>query len=127
GEPADLVSYRSKSFKSKIRSFLQIRRTMLSIYEGFGGACINTSDGHDIIDCTTGNYQDCAFVADAIIATLPCYAHIHCAQRLGIPLHMMATTSGAPTREIPHPDAIWVCYVDSSLMNLLSYHIAEWT
>lgn len=31
------------------------------------------------------------FVADAIIANPPSFAHIHCAEKLGIPLHMMFT------------------------------------
>lgn len=32
------------------------------------------------------------FVADAIIANPPSFAHIHCAEKLGIPLHMMFTS-----------------------------------
>lgn len=31
------------------------------------------------------------FVADAIIANPPSFAHIHCAEKMGIPLHMMFT------------------------------------
>jgi hypothetical protein len=31
------------------------------------------------------------FVADAIIANPPSFAHIHCAEKLGIPLHLMFT------------------------------------
>lgn len=31
------------------------------------------------------------FVADAIIANPPCFAHIHCAEKLGIPLHIVFT------------------------------------
>jgi UDP:flavonoid glycosyltransferase YjiC (YdhE family) len=31
------------------------------------------------------------FVADVIIANPPSFAHIHCAERLGIPLHLMFT------------------------------------
>jgi hypothetical protein len=31
------------------------------------------------------------FIADAIIANPPSFAHIHCAERLGIPLHLMFT------------------------------------
>lgn len=31
------------------------------------------------------------FIADAIIANPPSYGHIHCAEKLGIPLHMMFT------------------------------------
>jgi hypothetical protein len=31
------------------------------------------------------------FVADAIIANPPSFAHVHIAEKLGIPLHMMFT------------------------------------
>jgi hypothetical protein len=31
------------------------------------------------------------FVADAIVANPPSFAHVHCAERLGIPLHMLFT------------------------------------
>lgn len=31
------------------------------------------------------------FVADCIIANPPSFAHVHCAERLGIPLHIMFT------------------------------------
>lgn len=34
---------------------------------------------------------DKPFVADAIIANPPSFAHIHCAEKLGIPLHLMYT------------------------------------
>lgn len=31
------------------------------------------------------------FIADAIIANPPSFAHVHCAEKLGVPLHMMFT------------------------------------
>lgn len=31
------------------------------------------------------------FVADAIIANPPSFAHVNCAEKLGVPLHMMFT------------------------------------
>jgi hypothetical protein len=37
-------------------------------------------------------------VADAIISNPVCYAHIHCAEALGVPLHLMfpqVTSCGA--------------------------------
>jgi sterol 3beta-glucosyltransferase len=39
----------------------------------------------------SGDEADELFVADTIIANPPSYAHIHCAEKLGIPLHMMFT------------------------------------
>jgi hypothetical protein len=38
-----------------------------------------------------GNADDAPFVADAIIANPPSFAHIHIAEKLGIPLHMSFT------------------------------------
>lgn len=38
-----------------------------------------------------GDPQNAPFVADAIIANPPSFAHIHVAEKLGIPLHMMFT------------------------------------
>ena len=37
-------------------------------------------------------------VADVIIANPPSFAHIHCAQALRVPLHMMFTMSGVLPR-----------------------------
>jgi sterol 3beta-glucosyltransferase len=39
----------------------------------------------------SGDEADELFVADTIIANPPSYDHIHCAEKLGIPLHMMFT------------------------------------
>lgn len=50
-------------------------------------ADLNSSD--DVI-CGDGAF-DKPFVADAIIANPPSFAHIHCAEKLGIPLHLMYT------------------------------------
>jgi len=55
-------------------------------------SCINPSE-----------LSDEPFLADAIIANPPSYAHIHCAEKLGIPLHLMFTMPWSPTHEFPHP------------------------
>jgi len=43
------------------------------------------------------------FVADAIIANPPSFAHVHCAQALGIPAHITFTMPWNATRAFPHP------------------------
>lgn len=43
------------------------------------------------------------FVAEAIIANPASFAHIHCAQALGVPVHLMSTMPSTPTRNFPHP------------------------
>ncbi|CAF3570068.1 unnamed protein product, partial [Rotaria sp. Silwood2] len=66
------------------------------------------------------------FVAEAIIANPPSYGHIHCAQKLQIPLHMIFTMPWSPTSAFPHP----FVKVDHDLgstekRNLLSYSVVE--
>ena len=41
------------------------------------------------------------FFADAIIANPPSMAHIHCAEKLNIPLHMVFTMPWSPTGSAP--------------------------
>lgn len=69
------------------------------------------------------------FVADAIIANPPSFAHIHCAEALGIPLHMMFTMPWSPTRAYPHPLAdikVGNAGVSTPSANYLSHTIVEW-
>ncbi|CAE6526293.1 unnamed protein product [Rhizoctonia solani] len=43
------------------------------------------------------------FAADLIISNPPTFAHIHCAEALGIPLHLTFTMPWSPTAAFPHP------------------------
>lgn len=73
----------------------------------------------------TPGSDDC-FVADAIIANPPSYGHIHCAEKLGIPLHLMFTMPWCPTTEFPHPMVdINTAELATPLANVASYTIAE--
>ena len=66
------------------------------------------------------------FVANAIIATPPSFAHIHCAEKLGTPLHLMFTMPWSPTQSFPHPIAnIKSSSTDGSMTNELSYTIVD--
>ena len=66
------------------------------------------------------------FVADAIIANPPSFAHVHCAERLGIPLHLMFTFPYSPTQQFPHPLAnIKTSNVDPGYTNFMSYPLVE--
>lgn len=66
------------------------------------------------------------FVADAIIANPPSFAHIHCAEALGIPLHLMFTFPYSPTQQFPHPLAnIKTSNVDPGYTNFMSYPLVE--
>ena len=66
------------------------------------------------------------FVADAIIANPPSFAHFHCAEKLGIPLHLVFTFPYTPTQSFPHPLAnIKASNVDQNHTNFMSYPLVE--
>jgi sterol 3beta-glucosyltransferase len=67
-----------------------------------------------------------AFTARAIIANPPSFGHVHCAQKLGIPLHIMLTMPWSPTSAFPRP-LFNVDYSKASIdkVNMLSYRAME--
>ncbi|KAG5742999.1 hypothetical protein H9Q72_000181 [Fusarium xylarioides] len=66
------------------------------------------------------------FVADALIANPPSFAHVHIAEKLGIPVHMMFTMPWSPTRAFPHPLAnIQSSNTDDVMTNYMSYTLVE--
>jgi hypothetical protein len=66
------------------------------------------------------------FIADAIIANPPSFAHVHLAQALSVPVHIMFTMPWSPTREFPHPLAnIIGSGAHASVHNLMSYSMVE--
>lgn len=68
-----------------------------------------------------------SFVAEAIIANPPSFAHVHCAQALGVPLHVMFTMPWSATHAFPHPLAnITNKNIDEGTANYLSYSLVEW-
>ncbi len=68
------------------------RREIFEIMRGCWRSCFEPGDGtdtdHDAVPLRGVRKE---FVADAIIANPPSFAHLHCAQKLGIPLHLMFT------------------------------------
>ncbi|KZV90217.1 UDP-Glycosyltransferase/glycogen phosphorylase [Exidia glandulosa HHB12029] len=66
------------------------------------------------------------FVADAIISNPPAFAHIHCAEALGIPLLMSFTMPWCATGSFPHPLVnISTTNAGERLTNYLSYALAD--
>lgn len=62
------------------------RQAMATMFSGFWRACISATDGEDGDKGTRDNSRQTGerepFVADAIIANPPCFAHLHCAEVL---------------------------------------------
>ncbi|KAF2155263.1 glycosyltransferase family 1 protein [Myriangium duriaei CBS 260.36] len=66
------------------------------------------------------------FIADAIIANPPSFAHIHCAEKLGVPLHIMFTMPYSPTQAFPHPLAnIQSSNADATVTNFMTYGLVD--
>ena len=66
------------------------------------------------------------FIADAIIANPPSFAHMHIAEKLGIPLHLMFTMPWSPTQAFPHPLAnITNSNADANMANFVTYALVD--
>ncbi|CAF0780893.1 unnamed protein product [Adineta steineri] len=96
------------------------RRSLADILASTWLACISDDDE-----------TKASFTAEAIIANPPSFGHVHCAEKLQIPLHIMFTMPWSPTTAFPHP----LAKIDSSIgpkgkINLYSYDVIEmltWT
>ncbi|KAG8715301.1 hypothetical protein FRC08_010741 [Ceratobasidium sp. 394] len=67
-----------------------------------------------------------SFAADAIISNPPTFAHIHCAEALGIPLLMTFTMPWTPTTAFPHPLVnIKESSAEPKMTNYLTYGLAD--
>jgi UDP:flavonoid glycosyltransferase YjiC (YdhE family) len=123
GDPNELMSYMVKnpglipSMKSMQAGEISKKRAMVAeMLEGCWRSCIEPDEA-------TG----APFVADAIIANPPSFAHVHCAQALCIPVHLMFTMPWTATKSFPHPLAnIKDNKAEPSMVNRLSYAMVEW-
>ncbi|KAK3236066.1 hypothetical protein CYMTET_53782 [Cymbomonas tetramitiformis] len=71
-----------------------------------------------------------AFIADAIISNPVTYGHMHCAEALSIPLHLMFPQPWTPTTAFPHPFAGMSYQGKANSKNWLSYQMVDammWT
>ncbi|ESZ90226.1 glycosyltransferase family 1 protein [Sclerotinia borealis F-4128] len=122
GDPKDLMAYMAKnpgilpSISTLLSGEIPKKRKMISkMLEGCWRSCIEP-------DFETGE----PFIAEAIIANPPSFAHIHCAQALGIPVHLMFTMPWSATRSFPHPLAnIQTTETDPKTANFLSYGLVD--
>jgi UDP:flavonoid glycosyltransferase YjiC (YdhE family) len=126
GNPSELMSYMVRnpglipSMKSLKGGDIQRKRKMVAeMLDGCWQSCIEP-------DTLTGT----PFIAHAIIANPPSFAHVHCAQALGIPVHLMFTMPWSGTSAFPHPLANLKFgkggILTQETANLVSYSIVEW-
>ncbi|KAK2756283.1 Sterol 3-beta-glucosyltransferase UGT80B1-like protein 5 [Colletotrichum kahawae] len=122
GDPADLMAYMVESPSlipkvSQIRAgIIQRKRDMYTeMLDGFWRSCVHPDPLTNV-----------PFVADAIIANPPSFAHVHCAQALGIPVHLMFTMPWSSTKAFPHPLAnVGYSKEDKKSTNFASYAAVE--
>jgi hypothetical protein len=123
GDPAALMAYMVKNpglipkFQSLRAGEIQQKRDMMEeMLKGFWHSCFRPD-----------HVTEAPFVADAIIANPPSFAHVHCAQALGVPVHIMFTMPWTSTSAFPHPLANLSNSSDSqSMANYASYAIVEY-
>jgi UDP:flavonoid glycosyltransferase YjiC (YdhE family) len=122
GDPAELMAYMVKnpglipSIKSLRQGDIQRKRAMVTeMLEGCWRSCVEPDMG-----------SQTPFVAEAIIANPPSFAHVHCAQALGIPVHLMFTMPWTSTRAFSHPLAnLKYSSTDPAFANYISYGVVE--
>ena len=144
GDPSQLMAFMVKNpslmpgFRSLMDGDVSQRRKDVAEYiQGCWRSCYQAGNGMDLSATNDGSSQSSGnntgsepaarcFVADCIIANPPSFAHIHCAEKLGIPLHIMFTMPYSPTQAFPHPLAnIQSSNADPQLTNYLSYAMIE--
>ena len=98
GDPAELMSYMVRnpgllpSYSSAIKGDLrQKRRTIRGMMERCWLSCFSSEDQQPSRSRSKSLGTPRPFVAEAIMANPPSFAHIHCAQKLGVPLHVVFT------------------------------------
>ncbi|CAG7562980.1 unnamed protein product [Fusarium equiseti] len=133
GDPSELMAFMVKNpgliptlETFKAGDIGRRRAAMATMFDGFWRACVNaTDDESDRQNLKMMGEKD-PFVADVIIANPPSFAHIHCAEALGIPVHLMFTFPYTPTQAFPHPLAsIKNSNVDPGYTNFISYPLVE--
>ncbi|CAO2657845.1 Nn.00g071050.m01.CDS01 [Neocucurbitaria sp. VM-36] len=145
GDPAELMAFMVKNpglmpgFDTLRSGDVGKRRKGIAeILRGTWRSCIETGNGLgvDPLKQTVEEWMGIEdqlpeqlrkpFVADAIIANPPAFGHLHCAEKLGIPLHMMFTMPWSPTQQFPHPLAnIQSSNADATITNYISYIMVD--
>ncbi|PHH55364.1 Sterol 3-beta-glucosyltransferase UGT80A2 [Ceratocystis fimbriata CBS 114723] len=143
GNPAELMAFMVKNpglipKRDTLRSgeISRRRKGIQEMVEGFWRSCFEPGDGtgealrpHKKGESLEEGFELSGqpFVADVIIANPPSFAHIHIAEKLGIPLHMMFTMPWSPTRAFPHPLVNMQASgsMDNATANTVTYGLVE--
>ncbi|KAF8702122.1 Glycosyltransferase family 1 protein, partial [Rhizoctonia solani] len=101
GDPHELMSYMVRNpglipgFESVLKGDIGKKQVMVA--EMLERCCLSC------YEVDQGSPNEGGFVADAIISNPPTFAHIHCAEALGIPLLLSFTMPWCATAAFPHP------------------------
>ncbi|KAK3670603.1 hypothetical protein LTR78_009571 [Recurvomyces mirabilis] len=135
GDPSQLMAFMVKNpglmpgFKTMASGDVGRRRRDIAEYiQGCWRSCYKAGNelGESQDNDDSATTQARPFVADCIIANPPSFAHIHCAEKLGIPLHIMFTMPYSPTQAFSHPLAnIQSSNADPQMVNYISYAMIE--
>lgn len=103
-------------------------KEMGEILSGTWRSCIEAGDGltSTPVKAADVGRPESLFLADMIIANPPSMGHIHCAEKLNVPLHMVFTMPWSPTSKFHHPlAAMDYGEADQSTGNYLSFMLME--
>ncbi|KAI9926957.1 hypothetical protein AWENTII_010790 [Aspergillus wentii] len=127
GDPGDAMGSltNSPTLLPSMANYGKKRNEIAAIVDGCWRSCIDNGHGVGRMPFNEDTSID-PFVADAIIANPFSFAHIHCAEKLEIPLHIMSTIPWSPTAAFPHPLAnIRSSNTSESTSNCVSYSLLE--
>ncbi|KAJ1305710.1 hypothetical protein OPQ81_010445 [Rhizoctonia solani] len=124
GNPHELMSYMVRNpglmpgFESLTNGDVTRKQMMVAeMLERCWRSCYEPDDAQD---------GSLSFAADAIISNPPTFAHIHCAEALGIPLLMSFTMPWSPTTAFPHPLVnVRTSEAEPRMTNYLTYGLAD--
>ncbi|KAF2025017.1 UDP-Glycosyltransferase/glycogen phosphorylase [Setomelanomma holmii] len=134
GDPEALMAYMVKNpgllpgmESIKAGDIAKRRKEMAEMFEDTWRSCIEAGDGMGKrLTAIDVDDNDDLFIADAIIANPPSMGHIHCAEKLGIPLHIVFTMPWSPTKAFHHPlAAMEYGELDTSVANYFSFAVME--
>ncbi|EGX91572.1 UDP-glucose,sterol transferase, putative [Cordyceps militaris CM01] len=134
GDPEALMSYMVRNpgllpnrESVKAGDIGKRRDEMAEIINGCWRSCIEAGNGMgEPVTAAFVTDPKELFIADVIIANPPSMAHIHCAEKLGIPLHMVFTMPWSPTDAFAHPlAAMNYGGADKKMANYISFIMME--